>query len=617
MGQVIDGQYELLEEIGSGGMGKVYRARDFTLTRDVAIKVLHGTSGPASEDRRRRFIQEARAASGINHPNIITIHRILQENDTVYIVMEYLTGKTLYDAIPEGGLRSQVVLSYATQIAQGLAHAHAAGIIHRDLKPGNIMINRQGHVKLLDFGLAKLTEQPSGDTTQNDAPMTVEGSIMGTLCYMSPEQAQGRKVDKRTDIFSFGAVLYEMATGARAFVGDNNAAILSSVLRDEPVPALTLAPDLPVQFEGIIQRCLAKRADDRFQSMDEVLRALQAMKPTGSNPTLYPPKTAGPNDPTVLIPSTPPASAAVTAKANKTPLYLGLATLVAVVLGGVYYLNTRQAPPPAVSEVASAPVVTLPPPAPEGLTNKDVLDMVAGNIPERDILEHIKQSKTNFDLSGAKLVELNNAKVSAAIIAGMRNPSAIVVPPASVNAAKATLPKSSTPPTAPVTAVTPVPTPTAPAPATTIPSPAPPTVAPPPVATQELRVAVPDGFGFNVEFTADVKQDAPVGSLLPLRLAQDLRIADVLIASKGATVAGIVMDPKKTLMGGTKVMYKINELRSLGGPLKLRAVPNAKSANDLIRELTPPGKKDKGVAAPAGATMPVYIDGNQNLVIKK
>ena len=245
-------QYQLLEKLGAGGMGEIYKALDTRLNRTVAIKVLPSAKS-GDPDRRRRFLQEAQAASGLNHPSIITIHDVISEGDTEFMVMEYVQGKTLNDLIPKGGLRVPLLIKYALQMADALSTAHAAGIVHRDLKPANAMVTESGLVKILDFGLAKLTDRgpvpDTGDdrtrTIANVAPMTVEGSILGTVSYMSPEQAQGKKVDTRSDIFSFGAVLYEMATGVRAFEGESSLSTLSAILRDEAKPMSNVAPDVP------------------------------------------------------------------------------------------------------------------------------------------------------------------------------------------------------------------------------------------------------------------------------------------------------------------------------------------------------------------------------------
>jgi len=217
-------QYQFLEKLGAGGMVEIYKAQDTRLNRVVAVKVLTSANS-GDPERRRRFLQEAQSASALNHPNIITIHDIITESDAQYMVMEYVHRKTLVDIIPKGGLRVPQVLKYAIQMADALQVAHSAGIIHSDLKPGNVMATESGLVKILDFGLAKLADRGPvsqvSDATQTiaEAPLTVEGTIIGTVSYMSPEQAQGKKVDARSDIFSFGLVLYEMSTGTRAFTG--------------------------------------------------------------------------------------------------------------------------------------------------------------------------------------------------------------------------------------------------------------------------------------------------------------------------------------------------------------------------------------------------------------
>ena len=215
------GPYEIVSILGAGGMGEVCRARDTRLDRTVAVKALPAEKLP-DEERKRRFLAEARAVSALNHPNIVSIHDLATANGADFLVLEYVPGKALEDAIPKKGLRLNEALRYAIQIADALAAAHAADIVHRDLKPGNVMVTPNGTVKLLDFGLAKLMERDawrSGDATGMVA--TVEGTIAGTVSYMSPEQAEAKPLDARSDIFSFGSVLYEMLTGQRAFQGDS------------------------------------------------------------------------------------------------------------------------------------------------------------------------------------------------------------------------------------------------------------------------------------------------------------------------------------------------------------------------------------------------------------
>ena len=229
--------YEIIEVLGQGGMGTVYQARDSRLNRLVALKVF-ARERILDADKRQRFMQEAQAASSLNHPHIVTIYDIGQADGDWFIAMEYVPGQPLSRAIPYNGLPLQDVLRYAIQIADALACAHAAGIVHRDLKPGNVMVTANGGTKLVDFGLAKLLAGPSwsdSDTRAIDLH-TREGTVLGTAAYMSPEQAEGRDVDARTDMFSFGAVLYEMTTGRRAFRGESAISTLASVLREDPQP---------------------------------------------------------------------------------------------------------------------------------------------------------------------------------------------------------------------------------------------------------------------------------------------------------------------------------------------------------------------------------------------
>jgi Tol biopolymer transport system component len=266
-------------------MGVVYKAVDSRLGRTAAIKIL--SSGVLNAERERRFVQEAKAASSLNHPNIVTIYDIdTQEVDgqpLQYIAMEFVAGETLDHVIGKKGLKTRDVLKYAIQIADALAAAHAAGIVHRDLKPSNVIVTQQGVVKILDFGLAKLSE--AGDTDAfaetmhgEGAPLTEEGTILGTVAYMSPEQADGKKVDSRSDIFSFGSVLYEMATGQRAFMGGSKLSSLSAVLYKDPQPASQAVANIPPELDRIIARCLKKDPERRWQTMADVKVALEELR---------------------------------------------------------------------------------------------------------------------------------------------------------------------------------------------------------------------------------------------------------------------------------------------------------------------------------------------------
>ena len=262
------GAYEIISALGAGGMGEVYRAVDTRLDRMVAVKLLVETG--ASAEVRRRFANEARTASALNHPNIVTIYDIVETDAGAMIVMEFLDGRTLAQTIPHGGLPARDALVFATQIADGLTRAHRAGIVHRDLKPANIMVTAEGVVKLLDFGLAKFKVAAS-DQALTFA--TQAGTLLGTVGYMSPEQAQGQPMDARSDIFSFGAVLYEMLTGERAFTGESTAAVLGAILRDEP----RLLSGICSGWNTVVRRCLEKDPASRPVSMDEVRTAIAAL----------------------------------------------------------------------------------------------------------------------------------------------------------------------------------------------------------------------------------------------------------------------------------------------------------------------------------------------------
>jgi serine/threonine protein kinase len=275
--------YQIVETLGRGGMGVVYKARDTHLDRFVAIKVLPPEK-VADPERKRRFVQEAKAASALNHPNIVHIYDIAEADGIQFIAMEYVSGKTLDQMIGRKGLRLNETLKYAVQIADALAKAHSAGIVHRDLKPSNIMVTGDGLVKVLDFGLAKLTERTSGEFGEtatmraDEQADTTEGTVMGTVAYMSPEQAEGKPVDARSDVFSFGAVLYEIVTGRRAFRGETKVSTLAAILNKEPAPLSQIAPGLPRELERIITRCLRKDPEYRAQNMSDLKVALRDLK---------------------------------------------------------------------------------------------------------------------------------------------------------------------------------------------------------------------------------------------------------------------------------------------------------------------------------------------------
>ena len=277
------GHFEILEKLGEGGMGVVYKARDTHLDRLVAIKILPPDK-VADGDRRRRFAQEAKTASALNHPGIVTIYDITQHEGIDFIAMEFVPGRTLDQVIPRHGLAVRETLDYGAQIADAIAAAHAAGVVHRDLKPANLIVTAQGRIKVLDFGIAKLVDRPglsalgAAATATRSVAGTDQGAILGTVAYMAPEQVEGKTVDARSDIFSFGSVLYEMLSGQRAFQGDSPLSTLTAVLRDEPEPLSKTTHRLPRELERVISRCLRKDPDRRWQSMADVKVALRELK---------------------------------------------------------------------------------------------------------------------------------------------------------------------------------------------------------------------------------------------------------------------------------------------------------------------------------------------------
>jgi serine/threonine protein kinase len=276
------GNYEIKSVLGVGGMGEVYRARDPRLNRDVAIKVLH-EDGAASADSRSRFEREARAVAALNHPNIVAIYDVGVEAGQQYIVSELIEGESLRFLLTGKLVPARKLLDIAAQVADGLAAAHAAGIVHRDLKPENIMLAKEGRVKILDFGLARRassTSSAASDDEPTSAPnatrhLTHEGAVMGTASYMSPEQAAGKAVDYRTDQFSFGLILYELASGKRAFARPSAVETMAAIVREDPPP---IEEKLPAPLKWIIDRCLAKEPEQRYESTRDLARDLRNLR---------------------------------------------------------------------------------------------------------------------------------------------------------------------------------------------------------------------------------------------------------------------------------------------------------------------------------------------------
>jgi len=275
------GPYEIAGLLGMGGMGEVYRARDTRLQRTVAIKILPARLS-SNPELHARFELEAKAISGLQHPNICVVHDVGSQDGVDFMVMEYVAGQTLEKVIPPGGLAIDLALRYAMQIAEALSHAHAAGIVHRDLKPTNLMVDESGVVKVLDFGLVKL-DAPASAPNETATMATMPGMIVGTVAYMSPEQAEGKSVDARSDVFSFGSVFYEMLAGRKAFEGPSAVALLAAVVRDDPKRLSEARRDLPPEVRRIVTRCLKKNREERYASGAELSRELKSCRDT-----LYP-----------------------------------------------------------------------------------------------------------------------------------------------------------------------------------------------------------------------------------------------------------------------------------------------------------------------------------------
>ncbi len=343
------GPYEILSTIGAGGMGEVYRAKDTRLDRIVAVKVLPEHLADRS-DLSERFEREARTIASLNHPHICTLYDIGRQDGTDFLVMEYLEGETLARRLMKGPLPLEQVLQFAVEIADALDKAHRKGVTHRDLEPGNIMLTKSGS-KLLDFGLAKLRKDAAPAIPLSQLPtatakdaVTEEGTILGTLQYMAPEQLEAKEVDARTDIFAFGALIYEMATGKRAFEGKNQASVIGAILKDDPPPISTLQPMTPPALDRAVKKCLSKESEKRWQGASDLCDELKWIAEGGSQVTLAP---------------TAAGKGILTFGRRALLLSVGTLLLVAV-LTGLAIWNLKPSPPPP-PRIVSRFTITLPP----------------------------------------------------------------------------------------------------------------------------------------------------------------------------------------------------------------------------------------------------------------
>jgi len=649
--------YQLIDKIGAGGMGEIYKAQDDRLNRLVAVKIL--SPGLSTDpERKRRFFQEAQAASALNHPNIITLYDIVSEGDMQCIVMEYIGGKTLRDLTPAGGLTPPQTLQYATQIASALTAAHAAGIIHRDLKPSNIMVTTSGLIKVLDFGLAKWVDSGMSGPEQStvETALTREGSIIGTVSYMSPEQAEGKRVDARSDIFSFGSVLYEMLTGKRAFEGRSGISTLSAILRDDVKPINEAAPDVPPLLEKIVLRCLYKDPGARWQTMKEIESALLTLQrqldpeghfaspfPTGQTPVAAPPSSV---------------QAAVSEAAPTALASLSTDSELSI-----------EAPPPTVAAPVNGPsntgppanpVVTGPPPKTTApIAPKPVKPPSSGTSPKMllAILGLIGVVLVAGAGVGAWYWWKSNHPAAVQQVAVATVPPAAATPPAPV---QVTPPPEETPPAAPPPAETvtppasandvsksakrkrapkpkpdntskiipPAPAPVVPAQApppapVATPTPAPPKPAPPKPVVQTTPVMVSDALPFVITLAQDVPTDAPEGQALHFTVSEGLRVDDKTVIAKGATVAGAVMgeNGKKGFLGigGHKMTFRLTGAAAVDGRMvAVRATAGKSEDGPTVRPFeTGKSSKAKGYAALQGTVYVAYIDGDQIVAVRK
>jgi serine/threonine-protein kinase len=508
--------------------------------------------------------------------------------------MELVSGKTLGDLISPGGVGVARTLQYSTQIADALRAAHAAGIVHRDLKPGNVMVTESGLVKILDFGLAKIsavTELTEETQTIGAASLTVEGSILGTVAYMSPEQAQGKKVDARSDIFSFGVVMYEMLTGAKAFPGDSAIATLTAILRDEVKPVQELVGGVPPELVEIIALALRKDPKDRWQSTQVMYTVLAAQKQkyeSGgfSSPTAIqvPPMRPPSVPPGTMPPMPPPPPSRKERRAKdredrpgrKVPRWMWVAFGLTIAYwkmcsgGHNNDESSRHERREAPAAKAAPEPPTPPPTAPVVLTNQSVMDMVEAGTPEAVIVGHIRASTARFDLSTEAVIKLAKNDVPAAVIDAMRAAAVAPRPPSS--------------------------------------------------AADGRTVRVLNGVPFEIRLMEDVPLNPEPGRVLHFQPASDVRIGDVVVIAKATVLAGEIAGATKkhgTVRRSGKPAFRLSEVTATDGTrLKVKAAPG-RGSDQNERPIEPPGYKSRDLIAPSGTAYLAYFDGDQTVTAPK
>lgn len=570
IGRVV-GQYEIVDRLGSGGMGEVFKAKDRKLNRLVAMKVLPIHSRQ-DEERRQRFLQEARAASALNHPNIITVHDVVSDDAADYLVLELVNGKTLSELIPKGGLRSIEALRYAVQIAGALSAAHSAGILHRDLKPGNVMVNEHGMAKLLDFGLAKMIDGPLREDAANtetvaQGPRTTAGTILGTASYMSPEQIEGNPLDARSDVFSFGLVLYEMLTGERAFTGNSTITTLTAVLRDQPKSISGLASEVPPQFEQIVERCLQKDAAQRWQTMQDLHAALNGLKGDLETGRIAP---SGRFQAVAAAAATNPSS-----PSRKMALYGGIgATAVFLFALGAAVVWMRSGP------------ASRPPQLPPQQQSSQATEPAAQSA---DSVRPAAETPAPPLMPAVPTASPRPKPVERRIV---------------------------------ISGLTPEPAQSAPqALQTSQPAPAPPQAAHSTVP-QFLTLTIPDGSRLRMQLASDLPASAKPGDVVRLTVAEDLYVGGTPVVARGASVSAVLGEAGRRLIFGrsSKVPILLDVVRAVdGSSVKLRGSLKVQGGDKTRQIQIQPasGGKDTTPLLSTGTAVDAFIDGTSDVKVTR